>query len=304
MVPPPNKPLEYVGEYLRNAHAGSNDGSRCVDISKQTTGFEIAAPQPMADLKVYFPRANKKPRTISEEQRQLTTMLEILCETDLIHIAKCMAPKDVYSLCLTSSYFHNSSSNSEKLIASELLHASLHQSLARVLSQKGVSLSSVSFPGQDVVLSGSTMFEAVLGEQSDAPSRSDIDLFCTAAAAPAVRSQLVKTAGMVLVGKCNTYGGGGNGNEHLDSIVHHVEGYAPEPDDPEWDRAKFIVFGKQLHSKNCYYSDDFLESMQSAGEPVPPNLFGKSHEIRCLGNEELPFDWDQVRLVRALHRMW
>jgi hypothetical protein len=72
-----------------------------------------------------------------------------------------------------------------------------------------------------VAMSGSIVVQAVLGDQWDG---SDIDVYCTQGAAPAVRTWLINDLNQVLVGVHASYRTGERG-----STVHHVEHWANEP---------------------------------------------------------------------------
>ena len=83
------------------------------------------------------------------------------------------------------------------VLATRLLRASLLSSLGRVLkkSESGITLKSAlemaDLPEGSVIIAGSTMAATVLGEDWSGPNRwskSDVDIFCTAKAAPQVRS--------------------------------------------------------------------------------------------------------------------
>ena len=133
------------------------------------------------------------------------------------------SPPDVYQLCLSSAHFHtepvrsngnagNANGNTKKksrssnkpssanvksdaVLATRLLRSSLLSSLGRVLekSESGITLKSAlemaNLPEGSAIIAGSTMAAAVLGEVwAYRWSRADVDIFCTAKAAPQVRS--------------------------------------------------------------------------------------------------------------------
>ena len=86
---------------------------------------------------------------------------------------------------------------SKGVLATRLLRASLLSSLGRVLqkSESGITLKSAlemaDLPEGSAIIAGSTMAATVLGEDWSGPNRwskSDVDIFCTAKAAPQVRS--------------------------------------------------------------------------------------------------------------------
>lgn len=91
------------------------------------------------------------------------------------------------------------SNNQPSLLATRLLRKSLLSSLGRVLdkSESGITLQSAlemsSLPERSAIIAGSTMAATVLGEvwsgaSSYTSSKQDVDIFCTAKAAPQVRS--------------------------------------------------------------------------------------------------------------------
>ena len=135
------------------------------------------------------------------------------------------SPPDVYQLCLSSAHFHtdpvrsngkkngNASGNTKKksrsnnkpssanvksdaVLATRLLRSSLLSSLGRVLekSESGITLKSAlemaNLPEGSAIIAGSTVAATVLGEVwgVDSWSMPDVDIFCTAKAAPQVRS--------------------------------------------------------------------------------------------------------------------
>ena len=81
------------------------------------------------------------------------------------------------------------------LLATRLLRESLLSSLGRVLeySESGITLDSAlalaDLPSASAIIAGSTIVQACLGELwGEKRSRSDVDVLCTAKAAPKVRS--------------------------------------------------------------------------------------------------------------------
>ena len=146
-------------------------------------------------------------------------------------------PPGIYSLCLSSKAFQVPKPHGTPL-ATTLLREALKSSLHRVLQYHEVPAGAVAFAdlrcaanGPGAVLSGSTMVQVLLGEVWKG---SDIDIFCTAAAARAVRSKLVQN-GFTLARMHQNYSDSGNGMLafSLESQVHHVEGWATTPADGE-----------------------------------------------------------------------
>ena len=75
-----------------------------------------------------------------------------------------------------------------------------------------------------VLLSGSIVVQAALGEQWKG---SDVDIFCTWAAAPKVRERLIEQGKLVCSGACDDYSFPPDAEDV--SQVDHVEGYAALP---------------------------------------------------------------------------
>ena len=158
------------------------------------------------------------------------------CDEVMTTIAQYALPPEVYSLCLTSKHFFDR--KSDKLLSSRLLHVSLTKSLERVLRTGMVGLSSdqlksfsemaASLPPGSVAISGSSLVQAALGEQWD---NTDVDIYCTAGAAPAVRSWLVRNDKMVLNAGNENYPSASVNKESgtFVTYVHHVEGYGNVP---------------------------------------------------------------------------
>jgi hypothetical protein len=124
-------------------------------------------------------------------------------------ISSFAAPPDIYNLSLSSVHFFReatvtnaseennaaSSPNEKKVLATQLLRASLLSSLGRVLqnSGSGITLDSVlkmgELPEGSALIAGSSIVAACLGKDwSKWPDKSDVDVYCSARAAPQVRS--------------------------------------------------------------------------------------------------------------------
>ena len=159
------------------------------------------------------------------------------CDEVMTTFAQYSLPPDVYSLCLTSKRFFDR--GSVKSLGSRLLHASLTMSLERVLPTGMAGLSSdrlesfsrmaESLPPGSVVISGSSLVQAALGERWD---RTDVDIYCTAGAAPAVRSWLVRDARKMVLNAGKAYGPLAVNKESgsFVTVIHHVEGYGNVPE--------------------------------------------------------------------------
>jgi hypothetical protein len=175
---------------------------------------------------------------------------------ELLHeIAGFSDARDIYSLALTSKQFFEDAFKVQQVaqgkvakhfarlkdsfepLATRLLHTALRSGLESVLGTREYPLDLAPFfanlpaaldGGPQLLISGSTMVQAALGFRWKG---SDLDLFCTCAAAPLVRQRLQEECGLVCTGTSFTYGGGGLSDANL-SAVSHVEGYAlpPGPD--------------------------------------------------------------------------
>ncbi|EJK77086.1 hypothetical protein THAOC_01106 [Thalassiosira oceanica] len=159
------------------------------------------------------------------------------CNEVMTTIAQYALPPEVYRLCLTSKRFFDR--KSDKLLSSRLLHASLTTSLERVLRTGLAGLSSdqlksfsemaASLPPGSVVISGSSLVQAALGDKWD---HTDVDIFCTAAAAPAVRSWLVRDARKMVLNAGKVYCPLAVNKESGSFVtaIHHVERYGDVPE--------------------------------------------------------------------------
>ena len=124
-------------------------------------------------------------------------------------ISSFAAPPDVYNLSLSSVHFFReatasaaaseknatSSPSDKKVLATQLLRSSLLSSLGRVLqnSGSGITLDAVlkmgELPEGSALIAGSTIVAACLGKDwSGGRNASDVDVYCSARAAPQIRS--------------------------------------------------------------------------------------------------------------------
>ena len=126
-------------------------------------------------------------------------------------ISSFAAPPDVYSLSLSSVHFFREATvtttsnkndapaveDDRKVLATQLLRSSLLSSLGRVLekSSSGITLDAVlkmgELPEGSALIAGSTIVAACLDKDwsSKWPSKNvDVDVYCSAQAAPQVRS--------------------------------------------------------------------------------------------------------------------
>jgi hypothetical protein len=230
-------------------------------------------------------------------------------------VAAFSAPPDVYSLCLCSVEFHRQQKAPVRLLATQMLRASLESNFHRALGQqleplRGTlaALASVAGKGSrpGAVISGSTVVQAVLGQfwsaqedatlagGSDTEVQCDVDIFCTASAAPKVRTSLVvpspKGSNFVLAGFPSGYSENGNGpsGHVLENKVHHVEVFAPRPGE-DWE-GDYSGVGFDW-DEACKYGADFDPAMY-AGTFPRDFLKTKEHKIRVLGGQKLPFNFD------------
>ncbi len=118
-------------------------------------------------------------------------------------IAGYASPPEIYNLSLSSVHFfrevasHDGMNNDNKkvVLATQLLRMSLLSSLGRVLekSASGITMDAVlkmgELPEGSALIAGSTMVAVCLGKDwSGGQNASDVDVYCSAAAAPQVRS--------------------------------------------------------------------------------------------------------------------
>ena len=184
--------------------------------------------------------------------------------------------------------------------ATQLLRTSLLASLRSVLGRFGVDPCIVcstpaSAPG--AVISGSTMAQVCLGENWKG---ADLDIFCTAAAAPKVRSALVGN-GKALAGFCDTYCGVGFFRHEMQTEIHHVEKWAKWPQTvPQSERPKdargleddFDFAEACERGKNINHDDYDLNRRFPGGSYYGEwkSGFAPEHHI-VVASGELPFDF-------------
>ena len=81
------------------------------------------------------------------------------------------------------------------------------------------------------MISGSVIVQAALGETWEG---SDVDIYCTAVAAPAVRSWLIRDANKMIVNAGKTYDPLAvekSDDLYFRDSIHHVEGYGNVPEE-------------------------------------------------------------------------
>mmetsp|Transcript_23334 Transcript_23334/g.53531 ORF Transcript_23334/g.53531 Transcript_23334/m.53531 type:complete len:491 (-) Transcript_23334:213-1685(-) len=196
----------------------------------------------------------------------MTELIGIVPDCAWENVASFAAPSDCYNIALASKRFFRpvsiSSDAPERrggqkprrkskrlksaggapplLLATRMLRVSLEHNLERVLehSRSGITLDSLKklgeLPEGSAVIAGSTMVQACLGvlwgeggEKTYGDGKSDVDIFCSAKAAPAVRSWLVEKSDCMFVGlKDSAYECGATSEKMLyavDTNIHHVE---------------------------------------------------------------------------------
>lgn len=253
------------------------------------------------------------------------------------------SPPDVYQLCLSSAHFHTNpaasasggdcekkadksksggsksttattTTNSKAVLATRLLRSSLLSSLGRVLekSESGITLESAlemaDLPEGSALIAGSTMAAAVLGEVWSGPDRwrkADVDVFCTAKAAPQVRSWLVRSAGAMFVG-FKDYRLSMTDDSLLytvDTKIHHVEHFGPLAENFEsrrksYGRTKFDTLDEYVDTtsgwgKDCQknYADWKWKNTMSF-DVLGIEANNKAYSIKPGSGGTLPFDFD------------
>jgi hypothetical protein len=240
----------------------------------------------------------------------------------MLIVAEFLKPPEVYRLCLTSKRFFRrvnsttdeSNASSKEghhhggggmapgaLICTKLLRFSLLQSLKRVVrhSRVGKSHPMTSFsemtaplPRGSVIISGSTMVQCVLGdvfEDDDSNNNGfDMDVFCTAAAAPAVRSWLVKEAGQFCIGACDQHIGVDNLAQTFMTKIHHAESYGPRPPDFMFDFEQACQNGAGINGR--YFPRPFQRLLFTGGD-IDQDFESPTYRVQCLPGDPLPFDF-------------
>ena len=120
---------------------------------------------------------------------------------------------------------------SSSVLATRLLKQSLLSSLGRVLEQSksGITLDSAlalaNLPEGSALIAGSTIVAACLGVELESDRYIDVDVFCSAKAAPTVRSWLVEDSSCMFVGFKDTYIDMVDDCllYTIDTQIHHVE---------------------------------------------------------------------------------
>eukprot|EP00986_Skeletonema_menzelii_P009040 scaffold4012_cov127-Skeletonema_menzelii.AAC.2 len=235
-------------------------------------------------------------------------------------ISSFAAPPDVYSLSLSSVHFFReatdtatpdsdnknaaSAAKDKKVLATQLLRSSLMSSLGRVLekSSSGITFDAVlkmgELPEGSALIAGSTIVAACLGKDwSNWPDSADVDVYCSAGAAPQVRSWLVEQANCMFVGVNDTYIDFVDNRllYVVDTKIHHVEkwgSYAEnwehsrEESESEY-RRKTIQWGAGAVE---YANWKWKHSMDFGILGVVPINDGR-HDIKPRPGGNLPFDF-------------
>jgi len=175
-------------------------------------------------------------------------------------------------------------------------------------------------PEGSAVIAGSTMVQACLGvlwgeggEKTYGDGKSDVDIFCSAKAAPAVRSWLVEKSDCMFVGlKDSAYECGATSEKMLyavDTNIHHVEhwgsisenlvkednySYGKEEESPppvgdakntEYYK-KVVGYGKQCQSR--YIDWKFKNGLHFTELGIDQN---KAYDVKPKSGGDLPFDF-------------
>jgi len=241
-------------------------------------------------------------------------------------ISSFAAPPDIYNLSLSSVHFFReatvttaseknaaSSSNDRKVLATQLLRSSLLSSLGRVLenSGSGITLDSVlkmgELPEGSALIAGSSIVAACLGKDwSGGRNASDVDVYCSARAAPQIRSWLVEEADGMFVGFNDTYIDFVSDSllYVVDTNIHHVEHWGSvadnfaDNDGYESDEAKYRSDEAKYRQKTIqwgkgtveYANDVWKRSMQLGILGVVPINDG-THDLKPKPGGNLPFDF-------------
>jgi hypothetical protein len=149
-----------------------------------------------------------------------------------------------------------------------------------------------------VLISGSLAVQAAFGKdgEDDDWRSADIDIFCTAKAAPFVRKRLFERCGLICTGLMNSYGASlaqdiadplqGIGMSGGRSLLSHVECYAPRPTEGET-----YVYGLTSSSdenaspvvRTKYDSDEYYEQVKKWGAETMESALHPLHRFSPLG---------------------
>mmetsp|Transcript_33701 Transcript_33701/g.76072 ORF Transcript_33701/g.76072 Transcript_33701/m.76072 type:complete len:491 (+) Transcript_33701:80-1552(+) len=281
----------------------------------------------------------------------MTVLLGTVPDCAWENVASFAAPSDCYNIALASKRFFRpvsiSSDAPERrggqkprrkskrlksaggapplLLATRMLRVSLEHNLERVLehSRSGITLESLKklgeLPEGSAVIAGSTMVQACLGvlwgeggEKTYRDGKSDVDIFCSAKAAPAVRSWLVEKSDCMFVGlRDSGYECGATSDKMLyavDTNIHHVEHWGSisenlvkednysygkeEESPPPVGDAKNTEYYKKVvgYGKQCQSSIDekFEYSLHFTSLGIDLN---EAYDVKPKSGGDLPFDF-------------
>ena len=192
-------------------------------------------------------------------------LFELLPDVCTFAVVAHLMPFDVFNWCQTCSHYQRSrtrivrqedscefSSNAtrDRVLAKQMMNASLTDSLDRVLKSNNIGFRTSDLkrlnsnvkeellPSSSIVLSGSIVLQACLGKTFGL-GNTDADIFCSQEAIHVARKWLVdkKSCGMVLhrlkdrlyVSNVDTY----LSKDTNQDRIHHVEAYGPMPNPEE-----------------------------------------------------------------------
>ncbi|EJK56917.1 hypothetical protein THAOC_23100 [Thalassiosira oceanica] len=212
------------------------------------------------------------------------------------------------------------------LLATRMLRVSLEHNLERVLehSRSGITLESLKklgeLPDGSAVIAGSTMVQACLGvlwgeggEKTFRDGKSDVDIFCSAKAAPAVRSWLVDKSDCMFVGLRDSYVSLESSDllYSVDTNIHHVEHWGSISENLV--REDNYSYGKEEESPPLLAMPKTLNttrrSLGTASNARVDTLIGssrmvsillswvgidqnKAYDVKPKSGGDLPFDFD------------
>ena len=146
-----------------------------------------------------------------------------------------------------------------------------------------------------VLISGSLAVQAALGKDGEERywRHADVDIFCTAEAAPFVRKRLFERCGLICTGLMNSYGASldedvadplqGNMTRSRRGgrlLLSHVERYAPRPTKGD----TFGTFESDDENALTYDSDEYYEQVKKWGaETIESALSGEHFAFSPLG---------------------
>ncbi|KAL7541679.1 hypothetical protein ACHAXR_011125 [Thalassiosira sp. AJA248-18] len=269
------------------------------------------------------PTPKKKMRFVGPDDDDKATpsslVLASVPEVTWLLVASFAAPPDVYNLALSSKHFHTASSSVANggskrptrsaaakppppVLATRLLRQSLLSSLGRVLehSKSGITLEAALALPEGGLIAGSTMVQACLGRWNN----SDVDVYCSAKAAPQVRSWLVEKANCMFVGLNDGYIDMVDKRlvYTVDTKIHHVEEWGSVFIQDEMEDVDAGI-GHEALTKTEYYNEavSWGKNCQSTyidwkfKHGLAFDLLGvdngKAYDVKPKPGGDLPFDF-------------